>query len=689
MTFPDIATALTALAQADAVPLAFGLLAAALTLLAGGDAAAAGRKGAGRGETGDNGTGAGKDVADVKASETGRGPESSGGAAGEARRSLIPPVRVRDFDTGEESLLFTRMFADTGTDAGESRTVRQETSVPDLMFASWPAWSFPPMGSVMEGIRLDAETMAGEGRFPVAAECWDRLRALASLAYGPGDPRVLAMLSRAGRSLLLAAEWEGDLSEWRSAGDLEDKILSGSLADTLDAACACSGGAIAGAPGPRAGAGAGIPEEERLFAEATLDGAARVAGKAGIAWRPGMPGSAPPARGVPEALWPLPGQGWSPGSGGGLPGSPLRTPGRDPGDVGRLSGVEVATCLEDGEPAVAFRYLSSRSAELLAFRASVLRTDPDSRKTAEETFRKAGIHLGMTGVTLMGLLGVDDVLTQDALARYALFLMRELGPVRVLAPSRGERPPKKDLERALSLFVAIMAASGRGSQGEGGARWTDAALRAAECHFLMDSPAMANILRDCVLMHFLNANRDHAVSEPRDLVTLYAMAESVGYRVDGSYYSADLHDIVLYGFRELLGHAHRLTVRSMCRVADMLETAFDEAREERKGRGEEEPLALKDSDLPVVASYRAMAAETLEFLARREGREGRAGLDDPDLHALRSMAAGLFVEAGDRAEALAVLEPAAEALERLAGKRDPRTKAAAKLLKEARCLKGP
>ncbi|MDR3152681.1 MAG: tetratricopeptide repeat protein, partial [Deltaproteobacteria bacterium] len=69
-----------------------------------------------------------------------------------------------------------------------------------------PDWAFEGMSPELEALRAEAEALSDGSRHGEAAEAWRTLAAASESAYGAGDPRTLAALSR------MARETEEDLS---------------------------------------------------------------------------------------------------------------------------------------------------------------------------------------------------------------------------------------------------------------------------------------------------------------------------------------------------------------------------------------------------------------------------------------------------------------------------------------------
>ncbi|MDR1036789.1 MAG: hypothetical protein LBT40_09500 [Deltaproteobacteria bacterium] len=519
-----------------------------------------------------------------------------------------------------------------------------------LLFETWPEWDFPPMTRVPERFRKDAEKASRAKEFEDAMAGWDAGRALAALAYGQDDLRVRAMIGRAARSALLAGfgrPINADSATMRYAR----------------AAAACSKWVLRGAE---------LPKEERLFSEATR-AAAKVLGMGALGRY--FPNSRtvvsfPASRGLPEALWPL-SHGWN-GHRPELPG--------DPADMPRPGEDELARRLETierkgGKGSPRWLETSSRLGEAMAARAFAIPRQAGGAGEAagalageaERLLREAADGLALSR-------GATHKDAQDARARLALFLMRECGPLRELSLPRGDWPPPEAAEEALGIWRGISEAVPEGDEGEN--RRTDADLRAAECCAMLGRDGEARRLAMEVVRRRDLPKSHYGLWKPsaRDTLALFAVAEmkALGGDIVGA---ARGHREVLNGFRLALGN-HLLTVRSMCRLAEL---------DEECGNG------------ALAAALRAQAAEALEDMAQPRMRKNRGPSEvlkvpeDPDCHFLKCLAARVFLDAGDREEAEAVLGPASEALERFAGARDPRTARAKELLSEARRLpvKGP
>jgi tetratricopeptide (TPR) repeat protein len=509
-----------------------------------------------------------------------------------------------------------------------------------LLFCSWPEWAYPPMGSLLEAVRAEAEEESAKGSHLTAVVCWNDLRALASLPYGPDDLRALAAAVRASRSLLL------DL-----AGASADRRSTGEFASNLEAAES----SVAGALQQEA-----LPEAERRFVEATRDALERVAGKAGLA---GPGDGDEDEEGEDEcdgdpvsragAVWPGDAVGRAvesgavPSDGGGLPPGPGRDElEREIRDAAWSDGTGSARYLE------ACSRLGAFLAELAISRV------PAPGLFPEEEAREAERLLRSAAAGLESSPGPQDAAAQDAMARLALFLMRETALVRVLPRRLDEIPPRRDLEEAFALWRKIYVSNEGGPHRE--ERAEDAMLRAAECLSMLGNEEEAVLARHIALAGRWQDDPDKD-SSPRDIVLFAEMGGLL--LAAGDLDGASRHHVTAMELlRLVLGGGHRLTVRSRVRVADVEDASGNPAK---------------------AAALRARAAETLEKTASDEGRE------DPDVHVLRHLAARAFVGAGDRADAVSALVPEAEALGRLAGKLDARTRSAEDSLAEARGLPGP
>jgi tetratricopeptide (TPR) repeat protein len=138
----------------------------------------------------------------------------------------------------------------------------------------WPEWRFPPMAHFIEEERQAASRLAERGLFWQAALAWDGVRALARLAYGPGDLRPWAALARSARSLL---EYAGQARSRNNSGQASlvpepDRLAGG--------AASISRGAVRGiADCAGYGDGGSCPvaenvlEDEIAFASRTADAA--------------------------------------------------------------------------------------------------------------------------------------------------------------------------------------------------------------------------------------------------------------------------------------------------------------------------------------------------------------------------------------------------------------------------------
>jgi hypothetical protein len=510
------------------------------------------------------------------------------------------------------------------------------------------------MTRLLEGFRKDAETASEAAEFEGAMAIWDTGRALAALAYGLDDPRVRAMIARAARSALMAG-------------------FTKPSGDHIPLSFACA----AGASSKWVLKGAALPEGERLFCETTWELAKKL-GTAAL----GFFGRAmrtvevfPASRGIPEALWPIP-SFWN-GHDPELPGDPAARPRPGEDEYSR----KLAASEEKGGKG-SYRWLETSSKLGAAKAARAFALPRPAGGSGEESRALAGEAETLLRAAADGLAasrGESNKGAQDARARLALFLMRDSGPLRVLARPDGDAPPPEALEEALGIWTGIAGSAPPAPEGEN--RRTDSELRAAECCVMLGREDEARRLVRAVVARRRDVPKsslDSRRPSVRDSLALYAMAEEKARGGDIED-AACRHAEVLNRFRETLGNEHRLAVRSLCRLAELDE--LDEL----------------DVQPGLAAALRAQAAEALEDMAQPRKRKDRGPSEvlkipeDPDCHFLRCLAARAFLEVGDREEALAVLGPAAEALERFAGVGDPRTERARELLAEARRLpeKGP
>jgi hypothetical protein len=518
-----------------------------------------------------------------------------------------------------------------------------------------PEWDFPPMGSLLEKLRSKAEFSFRKGKSATAALRWEQVRAFASAAYGPQDPRTLAALSRAGRSLIEAAR----------TGHDETGNLPGPE-DSLQAGGACARFALAGAV---------LKGKERRFAELTDLVSRAVEEETGGRAVSRLTEGVSPARNVPEALWPLPGRGFTVKDGPGLPGDPALPPGPGSDELRKELERELRKAAGSDKTLT----LASRLGDAIA--AEVFRARPPAAEGTEagearEAARSAGLLGEAEGLLREAVRGLETPFStspeaQDAAARLALFLTRDSGPLRILAREPREVPPKKAVREALELWHSILARRGGGREGK--ARRVDANLRVAECLSLLGDEDVALEIRSTVLMELQAKHLSKGKISARGVRALAGGAESAA--AEGAFEKAsEFFNTVTETQRMCRGQACRETVHSMCRLADMLDASGKKA---------------------MAATIRLQAAEALETPAHRAAGAragGGAGAarkvpearEETDMHVLRCLAARVFLKAGDLAEAEAVLAPALSALERLLGKGDRRAATAAKLLAKAR-----
>jgi hypothetical protein len=517
------------------------------------------------------------------------------------------------------------------------------------------------MGSLLEQHRGFTEKAASNADFETATGTGDVVRAMASLAYGQDDPRVLAMLSRAARSCLLQLPG-------LSLGKYD------SLRRNLVAAgAACSAWVL------KAG---GLPDGELAFAAETRRAAILLAEMEGGLRLSEHVAGLPPARGVTECLWPTRSLAGFPEAG--LPGDPVLPPGPGADELARRLEVIEA---EEGRESPGWLEASSRLGDALAAEAFGLQllAAGDSGRPAALVLEAEKL-LGHAAGRLASVPGGSRLAAQDAQARLALFLTRDSGPVRLFCLPPGE-VPRANLFAALEIWERLMEASPEGP--DGALRRKDASLRAVDClarlGFLDRARRLGFLDRARRLRDEVFGKRPRPFDFPdspeppgtvaagsRDALAVYAAGE-LDMLAGNLESSDDAHEDAESWFQVSLGNSHRLSLRSTFRRAEV---------NEMRGRR-------------VMASFeRARAAEALEDLCRMPvtegagagGREFPVSPELPALHVVRAFAAAIFTKAGNRAEAVAALSSQAEALTRLLGRRDPRTVCAEKFLAKARRL---
>jgi hypothetical protein len=216
------------------------------------------------------------------------------------------------------------------------------------------------MGGLLEELREGGEKAVRDADFEAATGNWDIARALAALAYGQGDPRVLAMLSRSARSCLL---------QLPDRPMTEDDFLSCTLPAV---GAACSAWVLAGS---------GLPDGERAFAAETLRLACRLAEQVGGSRLSDRVAGLPPSRVVLEMLFPIRPLAGFPETG--LPGNPLLPPGPGAGELARrLAAIEA----EEGRESPAWLEASSRLGDALGVEAYY----PPSRALDQRQAGRAG-----------------------------------------------------------------------------------------------------------------------------------------------------------------------------------------------------------------------------------------------------------------------------------------------------------
>ncbi|MDR1082082.1 MAG: hypothetical protein LBQ79_14265 [Deltaproteobacteria bacterium] len=492
-----------------------------------------------------------------------------------------------------------------------------------------PEWDFPSMGRLLERMRTKAEADVSEARFLKAAFRWEDIRAMAAMAFGSGEHRSVAALSRAARSLVYSMA--DDMAKGRRFPISSNRLGAGGM---------CGEGLLAEG---------NLAASEREYWEAFLhegyfdddrhDRRRRPSLSLHEAlWRGLPPGQRRDAEGLAGAGGPLGDDGWDVAAeGAGAAAEALRR---------ELGG----SVTERGEGSGEVLALRSRLGGALAAGdalAGVRRSgDGPSGGEAESLLRGAveGFTRLQGASGLPGPVGPD---AQEAHARLALFLMRGYGPATVLPPPGGDAPPRRDLAEALSLWNGIIRAPARSLGAK--ARRTDAEIMAADCMFRMGRRTSADALRDSLLDRMYDYG---GLSGKRRGRILVGCAESSA--ASGEYgMAAGLLREALGRFRDFWGQDSRETIRAQVKLARV---------KERLGRGVS------------AACLRALAAESLERAC---------GPETPEVHVLRCTAAKAFIRAGDLALAGTVIASGHAHLVRLLGEDDPRTVKAAALLKKA------
>jgi hypothetical protein len=651
MTFPDLAFVAVPSAGVTVAALFLALFAAAaLVLVSSGVALAAGRKGAGGRRTG-KGRGARKAAKPANGAGSDAGAGMAGTAASPSGAASVnaagKPRRVKIWHSGGSV---------TPAASGLRGASGQD------LFGNLPDWDFLPMGNLAESVRNEAEQAFAERDFRSAAINWSTLRPLVSLACGPDDPRGPAALARAARAFLLVAEegLPGGGSLRRRPAETDEEL------DELTEAESCLGNASLFAS--RALAGKSLPAREMHFAVATRDAAERLATKAGFDG-PASPDAMIANRAEPYFRH----SGWDLGDmSRGFPGDPSLPTGPGPDALaGELQEAE----RRRGQDSAGWLAVCSRLGDALAARAMDFPFAPGTgRRPPQEELLEAERLLRQGAEGLERLLGAENLHTQDAMARLALFLSSESGPLPLLAGPNCHRPEPECLDEAEELWQRIGDATGDDSPGR--ARQILSSLREADCVSMQGFASEAFLLRKLAEFTCQVYGDDTGPPKVWDMLLLYGMGESAleeGRLDDAASYLAFAKE----GFEELLGSSHRLAVRATCRLADLQEAKGNE---------------------PAAASFRALAAEDLDapapLLAPWKSGSGKVpgprpvqgaeNPESPDAHYLRCLAASVFLKHGDLAVAEAVLDPAAEALERLLGGEDPRTLRAKGWLEKAR-----